>query len=612
PLGLDGPRLIPGLGGAIVVGEVDGEVRRARRDLDLEAENLDSLLMLPGACTAEPAGERWYLEGLPECLDFLEALRKIGTEVYWPDGAELKLRRTVGAKDLRLSIKTIDQWFEASGELQVDDDCVLSLSELLQAILRDKGRFIKLADGSLLALESRLRRALDALALAVQKQAKSLVVHRLATLGLETLVDEAKTSCDDGFSAHLRRFDSLPEAVAIPVDLRTNLRGYQEDAFQWLVRLAHLGAGGILADDMGLGKTIVTLALLLHRRHEGPTLVVVPTSIVGNWIREMGRFAPSLTPLALGRTANRADLVLEAGAGDVVICTYGLLVVEEELLRCRKWSTVIFDESQALKNPVTQRHKAALKINADLRLSLTGTPIENHLGEIHTQFAILNPGMLGGKSNFRDRFQRPIELGDRAVAHQLKKLVAPYLLRRTKDQVLDELPSRTDIDVPVSLGPEETSLYEAQRLAALAELQAGPASAVHVLAQLTKLRLLACSPRLVVPDFSVPGAKLRVFGEIVDNLIANGHRALVFSQFVKHLTLLREWLDEKKISYQYLDGSTPAVRRDRVVETFQEGEDPLFLISTRAGGQGLNLTGADYVVHMDPWWNPAVEDQASD
>ncbi|MFT5685195.1 MAG: superfamily II DNA or RNA helicase, partial [Myxococcota bacterium] len=614
PLGAGGHSFPPGAGSAIVLGHVGKKAVRVQRDLAAEVVNMEAVLGLPGLITADAVGDRWQLDGPQDCLVLLEALKEAGISVFWPDKTSFTFRKTVSASDLKMTIAEVKNWFQASGTLTVDEGLALSLKELLAAVLANGGRFIKLNDGSFIALESSLRRDLDALARTVQKQRSKLAVHPLAAHALATLAESSQTKTDPGFTRHLKRLTEIPESAPLPASLGTSLRGYQEEGFQWLSRLSHSGVGALLADDMGLGKTVVALTLLLHRRALGPVLIVAPTSVAGNWMREMLRFAPTLTPRLLRAASDRTAIVGAAAVGDAVICSYGLLVSESELLSGKKWATVVFDESQALKNASTQRHKAAASIQAGMRLALTGTPIENHLGELFSQFSILNPGMLGTATGFRSRFQRPIESGDHTVRRHLKQLVSPYLLRRTKGQVLDELPGRTDINVPVELGVEEAALYEAQRLSALAEIEANKSenSPIAVLAQLTRLRLLACSPRLVIPEFTGVSAKLEAFAQIVQNLQAGGHRALVFSQFVKHLTLIREWLDANKITYQYLDGSTPARQRDLRVAAFQSGSDPLFLISTRAGGQGLNLTAADYVIHMDPWWNPAVEDQASD
>jgi len=291
---------------------------------------------------------------------------------------------------------------------------------------------------------------------------------------------------------------------------------------------------------------------------------------------------------------------------------------EIELFAAKKYATVILDESQAIKNPESNRAKAASMLQADFRIAMTGTPIENRLSELWSLFRFLNPGIFGSQKSFEDRFAIPIQRDQSTSARStLRRLVHPFMLRRTKSQVLEELPARTEIIREIELSPEEAALYEAARLNALKELQeikdknSGPGR-LQILAALTRLRQLCCNPKMVLPNSTVESSKLEAFREIMEELKENRHRVLVFSQFVKHLDILRKELDELGITYQYLDGSTPVKERQKRVDTFQAGESDAFLISIKAGGSGLNLTAADYVIHTDPWWNPAVEDQATD
>ena len=304
---------------------------------------------------------------------------------------------------------------------------------------------------------------------------------------------------------------------------------------------------------------------------------------------------------------------------DLVVCTYGLLQQEEmaEMLAQVQWQTIVLDEAQSIKNFATKRSQAAMNLQGGFKLLTTGTPIENHLGELWNLFRFINPGLLGSLESFNQRFANPIErYGDQSARHQLKKLIQPFLLRRTKNQVLQELPSRTEILLQVDLSQEELAFYEALRREALAKLSESDATAgakhLQVLAEIMRLRRACCNTQLVRPEIALPSSKLNLFGEVVTELLENNHKALVFSQFVDHLRLIRDYLDKQKIAYQYLDGSTPAAERQKRVKAFQSGQGDVFLISLKAGGTGLNLTAADYVIHMDPWWNPAVEDQASD
>ena len=410
--------------------------------------------------------------------------------------------------------------------------------------------------------------------------------------------------------------DALRLEPALPSTLKAELRDYQVEGYRWLARLAHLGLGGCLADDMGLGKTLQALALILQRAPEGPTLVVAPTSVCMNWVVEANRFAPTLNLVAFGGN-HREQLVGSLGGMDVLVVSYGLLHQEAELLASVQWHTIVLDEAQAIKNFAAKRSQAAMNLNGNMRLITTGTPIENHLGELWTLFNFINPGLLGSQERFNTRFAIPVERNNQREARKrLKKLVQPFILRRTKAQVLEELPPRTEVVLQVEMGPEEAAFYEALRRQAIErlELDESPAGQKHlkILAEIMRLRRACCHPRLVVPTTELSGAKLELFGEVVAELLENRHKALVFSQFVGHLQILRDYLDARKLDYRYLDGSTPPRERKREVDAFQAGLGDLFLISLKAGGLGINLTAADYVIHMDPWWNPAVEDQASD
>ena len=312
-------------------------------------------------------------------------------------------------------------------------------------------------------------------------------------------------------------------------------------------------------------------------------------------------------------------LLDKVGAFDVVICSYGLLQQDGDLFIDKHWATIVLDEAQAIKNINAKRTKVAHKLQGDFKLVTTGTPIENHLGELWSIYRFLNPGLLGTQQQFMQHFITPIERdNDNDARQHLKKLIQPFILRRTKTQVLDELPPKTEITLEIPLSEGERALYEAVRSSALENLskeQKGSQQGgnhLKVLAAITKLRLASCHPKLVMEDTTLSSSKLEKFGELVEELLENNHKALVFSQFVKYLSIIRQYLDERGIKYQYLDGSTPVAKRKDYVDAFQDGEGDLFLISLKAGGSGLNLTAADYVIHMDPWWNPAVENQASD
>jgi SNF2 family DNA or RNA helicase len=364
---------------------------------------------------------------------------------------------------------------------------------------------------------------------------------------------------------------------------------------------------------MGLGKTVQALALISSRALEkkGPTLIVAPTSVCFNWVEEIRRFTPDLNPHLFSEAQDREAALQGLGPQDVLITSYGLLVNEIEKFQQVEWGNMVLDEAQAIKNPVTKRFKAAISVKADFRLATTGTPIENRIDEIWALFRFLNPGLLGSRKGF-DKAYSGLEEADEK-RESLRRLLTPFILRRVKSQVLKDLPPRTDVNLTVELSKEEKLHYESLRLHALERLETAEQSdAISILTELTRLRRACCHPKLVSPKTKLEGAKLKVLLRLLDDLKASGHRALVFSQFVDHLKIVEVEMKREGYSYLYLDGSTPTKARGKLVKQFQDGEEDFFLISLMAGGTGLNLTAANYVVHLDPWWNPAVEDQASD
>jgi SNF2 family DNA or RNA helicase len=358
---------------------------------------------------------------------------------------------------------------------------------------------------------------------------------------------------------------------------------------------------------------VQTLAVLLSRADLGPALVLAPTSVAFNWTDEAARFAPSLRLTLYVDVDDRAETLARLGPGDVLVVSYGLLARDAARLASRRFATLVFDEAQSLKNATTQRAAAARGLKADFKLALSGTPIENHTGELWSLFESVFPALLGGWAAFRDRYATPIEKEiDPAAAPALSRVLAPFLLRRTKAEVETELPEKTEVRVPVVLSGAEWQLYEDARLSALSDLETSRSKLKAQQRRIEVLRLLASHPRLYDPRSQLASSKLTRLLELVDELRAEGQRALVFSQFTSHLALVREALDARAIEYVYLDGQTPQGARRERVTSFQEGSAPLFLISLKAGGVGLNLTAATNVIHLDPWWNPAVEDQASD
>ena len=615
----------PGVGGTTVFANRQGETVQAQRDFKAERAAVAGLVSACPMLAALDGGQGSLT--LPEpadCLELLEQVHAAGARCLWPGGEPFRVVARAETAALKLSVKSAADWFQASGQLNIDEQRALDLRQLFA--LLDKapgGRFLELDDGEFVALTAAFRRQMDDLrSLSVPAAEGSIRLHPMAALAMQDFIEQTRLDAAASWHDQCAR---LREAQAfepqVPSTLQAELRPYQQEGFRWLARLSHWGAGACLADDMGLGKTVQTLALLLQRAPDGPALVVAPTSVCANWIDEARRFAPTLNVIPYnGAAATRVQLLDTLDPFDVVVATYGVLQVDAGKLAEVEWHSAVLDEAQAIKNPATKRARATRTLKAGFRLVTTGTPIQNNLVDLYSLFSFINPGMLGPLEQYRRNFALPIENDADADARaRLRRLVAPFVLRRLKTEVLDDLPARTEIILHVEMSADEAAFYEALRqravedLEALAGGQAGDGEhRLQVLAHLTRLRLACCNPRLV-QETSAPGSsKLETFAETLDELLANQHKVLVFSQFVKHLKLVEERLVETGVVYQYLDGSTPAGTRAKRIAAFQAGQGDVFLISLKAGGIGLNLTAADYVIHMDPWWNPAAEDQASD
>ncbi|MDR2762033.1 MAG: DEAD/DEAH box helicase [Planctomycetaceae bacterium] len=662
PLGSDGPTHRPGVGSERIIAEIDKENVQTVRNLAGETERRNKFIAKINSFRSAVSllKDQYLFETPLDALNFLSELRDVEQnqlnqqiqqnsaanetktkkngkkknelesasefEIYWTQGEKFKVTSTATFKNMRLSFSTMDNWLSAEGAISVDGQ-VVELRRILELLPDNTDeRFIKLDEKNYLSLTSDLRKRLGELKRLSHTKGKLALIHPYVAANMDEFFDAIPTLKHDEVWLNIRkRIEAARDFQPIfPAGLAGDLRDYQLEGYEWLSRCAQWGVGCCLADDMGLGKTVQGLALLLSRADLGAALVVAPTSVCFNWEREAERFAPSLNikrilpinGMNLERN-ERDELILSGGCRDVLITSYSLLQQEIELFSKVKFSTVILDESQAIKNPDSNRAKAAARLQSDFRVGMTGTPIENNLVEFWSLFRFLNPGLLGSQKSFEKRFAVPIQReGSSAARSALKRMVHPFILRRTKSQVLEELPPRTEILREIELSSEELILYEAARERALDELSSvkdkeSGRGRLQILAALTRLRQICCNPKLVMPDCGIVSSKMEVFREIMLELRASRHKVLVFSQFVKHLDLLRRELDGVGISYQYLDGSTLERDRARRVDAFQAGKSDAFLISIKAGGSGLNLTMADYVIHTDPWWNPAVEDQAT-
>lgn len=514
-------------------------------------------------------------------------------------------------------------WFELSVDVFVGDGSALTPKELA-ALLQSAGRYAEVR-GKLYDVEAlRQRRTLLA-ELNDRRRTGMAALVALRDEIHEAFGDVALPEEVEALRARLRNFGGIEE-IEPPAMLAKTLRGYQRRGLDFLQYLASFRFGGILADEMGLGKTLEMITYLLHRKeNEGPApcLVIAPTSVTHTWENEIARFAPSLTTLRLQSGADRAQRYGELENYDVVITSYALARLDAEQLERFTFRTLILDEAQNAKNPSSQIAKVVRNLRAEHRLALTGTPVENSLRDLWSIFAFVEPGLLGSEGSFRRRFENPIAEGDERAAHQLRSRLEPFVLRRTKEDVARELPERTEQVIECDLSPLQRRLYrgiaEAARRDVIAKIGGEngiEGATVHVLAALTRLRQVCAHPGLILSEYvDEPEAsgKFDAFLETVDEVLSGGHKVLVFSAFASMLRIMRSALQRRDIGLGYLDGSTKDRDRQAEVDRFMSGDGPpVFLCSLKAGGVGLTLTAADYVILYDPWWNPAVERQAID
>jgi len=619
PFNSKGPYFKPGLGSITIFFDIKNSVLQTTRELDIEEENARKVEEhCPTLALYEDGDREWYIPSPQECLEFLHGVKSLDwVNLEWPQGERLRLKKTAAAGSCQISIKKRNNWFEIDGTLKVDEDTVITLQDLIAEIRKSGSRFIPLKDDDFLALTEELYESLNLIDTAAFADGNEclrinpLTSQSLAQISESGVAVEADRSWHDLLQV-LEEADQLEPTV--PSTLQAVLRDYQVKGFCWLMRLSYWGAGACLADDMGIGKTIQAMSVILAKASNGPSLVIGPTSVCFNWQDEIKRFAPTLSPKSFNGD-NRPAQLASLKPFDVFITSYGLLQQVPEIADI-DWQVIVLDEGQAIKNRNTKRSAAAMKLNGRFKIITTGTPIENNLAELWNLFRFINPGLLGTYKQFNDRFATPITKDtDNRQKIKLRALIRPFILRRMKTQVLEELPSRTVVNLYVDFNEDESALYEAlrrQSLQRLAPQKDNGQLKIKILAEIMKLRRACCHSQLVLPDSKITSSKLALFEQTIDELLANNHKTLVFSQFVDHLSIIKECLRRKKIRYHYLDGSTPPKARKTRVDAFQAGDGDVFLISLKAGGMGLNLTAANYVIHMDPGWNPAVEDQASD
>lgn len=544
-------------------------------------------------------------------------------EMFAAAPPKVKVRAKLRPK-IRVNMSAVN-WFDLDAEFTTEDQSV-DLGAV-RMFLESGKRFIPLKDGSFAEADlDELKRVATLLeeagALPGKTRTRLPLFHATALDLLATLGDVEIEAKARRAMAELREIDGIPPVKA-PDGLNAELRHYQEAGLSWLWFLYRHGLSGVLADDMGLGKTIQALSLMLKiKREHGsqPSLVVAPTSVLPNWEREIEKFTPELS-FVTWHGSDRRDNVEQLKKADLVLTSYALIRRDLEELRSVGYRTVILDEAQNIKNADSATAQACKSVGADHKIALTGTPLENRLTELWSLFDFLMPGFLGNADSFHERYEHPITVqGEMETRERLKKRIHPFILRRLKTEVAKDLPPKTEVVTWVDMEPGQQALYrevleDSKRKVHDSIDKVGFArSRISILSALMKLRQVCCDPRLLKlpPGTQLPpSAKLERFGELVDELVREGHRALVFSQFTEMLEILTTQADEKKLPYMYLDGRT----KDRMskVDAFNAPDGPpVFFISLKAGGTGLNLTAADYVIHYDPWWNPAVEDQATD
>jgi non-specific serine/threonine protein kinase len=550
----------------------------------------------------------------------LPKFRAAGFEIFGQENLR-RYRLRMSAPNAVVKVSSGIDWFDVTVDAAFEQ--THASMEAIARALQKKERFVKLEDGSFGILPEAWVQKFHRVLGLTSPVDDSFRISKTQTMIIDDLVAEFGEPISDDeykkFRTRLQSFDSIHE-YDMPQHMNGSLRQYQQAGYQWLRFLQEFRFGGILADDMGLGKTIQALAILqdASERHvNSVSLVVVPTSLVFNWENEAHRFTPGLRVYSHRGTQRQKKAEMFDNV-DLVITSYGILRRDIEFLKDFHFHYVILDESQNIKNNLSVNAKAARLLKADFRLALSGTPVENNLGELWSQFAFLNPGMLGSLRSFTENYARPIERDhDTDCAETLQRLLYPFILRRTKEIVAGELPPKQESIVYCEMESEQRTAYAHWReyyrraVAKSIETVGLYKSKMKVLEGLTMLRQVCCHPAMVDAHYHGSSGKFETFVEMLDGILAEGHKALVFSQYVKMLKILRKHCDARGMVYEYLDGQTRD-REERVNHFQNDDSVRLFLISLKAGGTGLNLTGADYVFHFDPWWNPAVEMQATD
>ena len=555
-----------------------------------------------------------------------------GVETLWRMGEVMSTDRFDGLtvrKSIRIQVGVSVESELMDLKISSEDVSLAELAEILNSY-KLKKKYHRLKNGDFIRMDESIGE-LAALTDTLQLSRKDLLsgdvsVPSYRALYLEQMLENAQeiyTARDRHYRRLIKDFNAVKDSdYEIPTELRQVLRGYQVYGYKWLRTLAGCGFGGILADEMGLGKTLQIIAVLLAEKQEGSigtSLIICPASLVYNWAEEFHRFAPELTVCPVeGNQTERGEIIERSGKWDVLISSYDHLKRDVQAYEEKVFLYEVLDEAQFIKNQSTASAKAVKVIRAKHRFALTGTPIENRLSELWSIFDFLMPGFLYRYETFRKEMEKPIaKEGSEEASLRLKRMVSPFILRRLKTEVLKDLPEKVEESHIVRFGEEQQKLYDAQvlRMKNLLEKENEESfrkSKIQILAELTRIRQICCDPALLFENYDGGSAKMEACMDLVRSAMEGEHRILLFSQFTSMLDLLKERLGQEKIPYYEITGATPKKERLHLVSEFNNGDVPLFLISLRAGGTGLNLTGADIVIHYDPWWNAAAQNQATD
>lgn len=618
-------RFIPAEGEEIVYDEVEGLAHCVRRNLNLELSNYKQLAdFLETNAKAESINYTDFKIGSSEGLLFLIAFVYDHQDqffVEWPEGKALKFKGDVKSGDVTIWVNSDEEWFTVVGEVKMAGK-TYTLQELIaMCSSSDIKGFVKLNDEEYVRISETLKKHIAAMNALPSKGGKARSVSKYQVGALANMIEGLNAHTDGGYAAFKEKtkaaYNLTPE---VPKGITAILRDYQKEGFRWMCRLDAWGAGACLADDMGLGKTLQALTFLAYKAYQGPSLVVMPKSVILNWASEAARFAPELNIIVLNQVAHRHSVIQKAKEKDVLLCTYGLLATEYSALTKKGWNVVCLDEAHQIKNRQTIASQTAMELKAKSRIMLTGTPLQNNLAELWNLFQFLNPGLLGPWARFRDNFIIPPL--DKRHLMLLKDMTTPFILRRAKKEVLTELPERIVDKYLVELNDEERKVYEEMRRLAEVKFKRNKSKKereesktldINFFAELMKLREAACDMRLVHEKWAEPSSKTVALMEILESITENPeNNVLVFSQFTSYLEIIKPELKKRKWDFLYLDGQTPMEKRQDMVNRFQKGQCRLFLSSLKAGGLGINLTAANYVILLDPWWNPAIENQAMD